>query len=767
MKTLIFKGFWKISDINKMSDYIFLFGDNDLRIGNGGQAIIRGIKNTQGVRTKKAPSNSEDSFYTDIEYKENCKKIEEDFNELYEKIRKENYKGVVISESGLGTGLAELDKRAPKTFLFLEKKIEDLKHLDNDYLSKKLQHSSNLEKMLKNLETHRLENLKMYLDDIYHNTSEAVLDDYKYDILKKELENRGSEEIKKVGAKIRDKENRVNIPYWMGSADKITPKDPDKLKRWKEKNISENYVITEKLDGVSCLYVKEEGKVKLYTRGDGEIGADISYLVKYLKLPKINEDIVLRGELIMREDIFQSYYSDSYKNARNMISGLVGSKTLRKGVEHIDYVVYEIVKQKGDKQSEQLKKIKNLGFKIPNYEIINNLSIETLSELLTLFRRNTHYKIDGIIIQSDKPYIRNISGDPEYMFAYKMTDEDSIFTTTVKEIEWNISKWGQIKPVLIIEPVEASGITMSRATAHNAKYVIDNKLGKGAIIKITRSGDVIPYVVEIVKSAKNPDLPEIEYSWDKNKVNIISKKENNIMCIKLIADFFDKLKIKHVSEKTIEKLYNNGLDNLIKIVSATKDDILRLQIDGIEEKSAKRISDNIKKGLQDIKISTLLGSSGVLGFGIGTKKIESLFKSIPDILQIYKKKDKNSIIEMIVNVDGFSYLTAEKIVDNLKYADLFVKKMSKYIKIKDENTVSQTLSQTLSGKIFVITGTRDKFLIEEIAKRGGKITGSVSKKTTAVITDIKTDKKTGKLKDADKLEIPIYEKEQFVKEFLN
>ena len=596
--------------------------------------------------------------------------------------------------------------------------------------------------------------LKNHLDDLYYNTGDSEVEDWKYDILKKYIGD------KRVGAKLRDGDNRVELPFWLGSADKITPNEPEVLERWLRDNKAPSYVITEKLDGVSCLFISERGHISIYTRGDGIVGADISYLSKYFGNKKLKEDIALRGELIMKKDTYLEKYKDVYKNPRNMVSGLISGKTQREGLEDIDLIFYEIVGNSMPSQEEQLEKIKSLGLKTPKYEIIKNISIKSLSDKFIKFKESSQYEIDGIIVQANIPYDRNTSGNPDYMFAFKMLLEDSIYTTTIKSIEWNVSKWGQLKPVAILEPVDVGGITISRATAHNAKYVYENKLGKGSIIKITRSKDVIPYIVSVEESS-NAEMPFQKYYWDENRVNIFLAEYDDKICVKLVANFFSQLGIKHVSEMTVEKLFRNGLDSLLKIVQADKERLL--QVPEFGEKSAERIYVNIKEGLKNVKKSLVLGSSGVLGYGIGVKKIDTLFLYIPDLMEIYSTKSEKELVEMIKGVEGFSDKTAVKVAQNLKYGDIFLQKLSKYATYRKEIRVSENMK----GMKFVFTGFRDKKLEDEVAQRGGKTVSSVSKNTTALIVASKVGKLTGKLEKASSLGVPIYTREEFKKKYLN
>jgi DNA ligase (NAD+) len=381
------------------------------------------------------------------------------------------------------------------------------------------------------------------------------------------------------------------------------------------------------------------------------------------------------------------------------------------------------------------------------------MSIEFLEQMIVKMKGESKYEIDGIVIQNDKQYERNIDGNPEYMFAFKMIFD--VFTTIVESIEWNVSKWGQIKPVAILEPIECGGITISRATAHNAKYVEDNNLGKGSVVLVTRSKEVIPYILDILEST-HADMPDIPYSWDENHVNIIINTTNNDMCFKIIANFFSELGIKHISEATVEKLMNNGLDTLLKIIKASKNRIL--QVPEFQEKSAERIYTNIRNGLQDVSIANVLGACGVFGFGIGKKKIELLFHSIPDILEQNPIKLKPKVLQ----VEGFSDITADKVVENIVIAKMFIKAISPYATFKKEIRTSNKFL----GQKYVMSGFRDKDIEEKIVQMGGQMVGSVSKNTTALIVASNAGRTTGKAEKAMQLNIPVFTREEFTKKFL-
>ena len=618
-----------------------------------------------------------------------------------------------------------------------------------------------LEKYFNEEELNRLHKLKLYLDDRYYNTGDNLyFTDYQYDLLKDTIQRRDPLYIPPIGAKIRANDNKVDLPFWLGSMDKLKPEDVLELKRWLTKNDSKEYIIESKLDGISCLLISKNGKIKLYTRGNGIIGSDISYLAQYFKnIPKkFDEDIAVRGELIMRKDIFKTKYSDEFATARNMIAGRIGGKTIRTGLKDIEFVAYEIV-DNGIlmKPEEQLLKLSDIGFEIIQYSIINNLTIENLIEEFMNFKNNTLFDIDGIIVQSNLPYRRNKSGNPTYAFAFKVRLDTNLVDAEVEEVEWNISKWGLLKPKIRIKPVFLNGVTITYTSGFNARYIENNEIGPKSIIKLTRSGDVIPFIVEIVKKTK-AQMPSIPYKWNETRVDIYTEENKNIICIKIISSIFASLNIKHVSEATVSKLYNHGLDNIIKIVEANQEDFE--DIEGFGKRLAERTYNNIHEGLQNITIATLLGSSGIFGRGIGNKKIDILLESIPNILELYSKVSKDDLFKRINDINGFSDKTTNNIINNLQWAIKFVEKMKPFISFK----ITKKTLQDLKELKVVFSGFRDKKLEEEITKRGGKVLTSVSKNITCVVT-VDLNKISSKIQKAIDLNINIYQKENFLKMF--
>ena len=158
----------------------------------------------------------------------------------------------------------------------------------------------------------------------------------------------------------------------------------------------------------------------------------------------------------------------------------------------------------------------------------------------------------------------------------------------------------------------------------------------------------------------------------------------------------------------------------------------------------------------------MLSSSGIFGFGLGSKKIELLFTNIPDILTIYKDISEDDLMSKIMNIEGYSEKTALKIVQNIKWADKFILMVKPFVTYKK----IEVASEQLKGMKFLMSGFRDKNLENEIIKRGGKITSSVSTNTSGLIV-LNKQSSTGKIKKAEELNVPVYLKEEFMNQFIN
>ena len=638
---------------------------------------------------------------------------------------------------------------------------------------------SNALETISDLSVKELEEIIVYVADKYYNTSISVIDDTIYDLLIDFLRLRDpkSKILKNIGAPIKSK-NKVKLDYHLGSMNKIKPADTGKFDSW-IKNYKGPYNLSDKLDGVSALLVyKKNESIKLFTRGTATEGQDITVLIKYLNLPSFDEIkeyvskkkivsdnkdnlMAFRGELIINQKIFEKNWGDILKNARNSVAGLVNSKNINSDLaKDTNLVLYEVV-DPFLKIDDQFKILNELGFKVVKNKTVTTISFEILSKYLRDRRNNSEYLIDGIIITDSKKHDRNTDGNPEYAFAFKDILEDQIAQSTIIKIEWNISKNGYLNPTVIIEPVSIGGVEIKRVSAHNAKYVVDNKLGVGAKIEIIRSGDVIPYIQKVIKPASKIDLPKGKWHWNETEVDIISNDmESDELKIKNLQFFFSTLNTKGMGEKNVEKIYNSGLNTIEKILKASESDLLK--IEGFKEKTSSNLILAIKESLTNVNLAKLIAASNALGEGMGERRLKQVLDTYPNLITDYKKWSKKEFIDKIKELEGWEDKTSSVLVNNFDEFIKFYNKIKSYITLEKKKEIKQS---KLTGSIIVLSGFRDNDLQEKLESIGVKISSSVSKNTDyLVVKDQDTiNEGTGKVQKAQDAGVKIITKEQLVK----
>lgn len=617
---------------------------------------------------------------------------------------------------------------------------------------------------LHSLDEKQLSDIIQYANDRYYNET-PIMTDNQYDIIREYIISRypNNKAVASIGAEIE--RNKVILPYEMASMDKIKP-DTNALKNWLTK-YNGPYLISTKLDGISALYTTEDKHAKLFTRGNGKVGQDISHLIPFLKLPKV-KGITLRGELIISKNIFENKYKTYFANARNMVAGIVNNKHISDAIKDVDFVAYEVINPEIP-PSIQMDFLTNIKINRILYSLTDNLSNELLSNILVEWRKTYKYEIDGIIVTDDNIYERK-TGNPEHAFAFKMVLSDQIAEAKVVDVIWTPSKDGYLKPRVQIEPIKLGGVTIEFATGFNAAFIKDNKIGIGATIELIRSGDVIPYIQKVIVSSLEGKMPNIPYIWNNTNIDIMIENayEDPTVIEKNITGFFKGIGVDGLSSGNISRLIDGGYNTVWDILNMNEQDFLK--IDGFKDKMANKIYSGIKEKIKESSIISIMSASNIFGRGFSEKKIELIMNEIPDI--IISEDSIDAKIVKISQIKGMANKSAEAFVNKIEdFKDFLAKcglENKLYTHISKENMESKQIdikTHPLHGKKVVLTGTRDKIILEFLKNIGANSGTSISKNTFLVVSK-NINEQTGKLKEAINLNIPIISVDEFIKSYI-
>ena len=604
----------------------------------------------------------------------------------------------------------------------------------------------------------------IHANNMYHNDTQ-IMTDSEYDALyasvSKEFPDHPA--LKQIGAPVITK-NKVTLPYFMGSMNKIKP-DTNALFNWK-KRYTGPYVLSCKLDGVSSLYTTEYGTPKLYTRGDGKVGQDISYLIPYLRLPNVS-NITIRGELIISKASFEEKYKMQQANPRNMVAGIVNQKKINCDVlKDVEFVAYELITPSCKKPSEQMNILSKMDVKVVQHALFESscTTNEKLSEVLIECRKTSPYSIDGIIVAHDGPYAERKEGNPEHAFAFKMVLTEQIAEASVIDVVWTPSKDGYMKPRVQIEPVQLGGVCIEYATGFNGAFIEKNRIGFGAVIELVRSGDVIPHIRRIVVPAGQPKMPDVPYKWNDTHVDLIIENMDTDLTVreKNITRFFKGLQVDGIGPGNVNRMIHAGFDTIPKIVNMKEDDLLK--VEGFQTKTAQKLSNNIKSKLQSATLVTVMAASNLFGRGFNEKKMELILNEYPDVVTDDSLNQEEKI-EKVKGVKGMSEKTAESFVRVIPEFKEFIKNIgmedklniSQIKKSDEEEKEEDKPNHPLFNKSVVFTGFRDQTLENNLKSIGAKIATSVSKNTFVVLVKDKTqqNENSGKILDAKKWNIQI------------
>ena len=553
-----------------------------------------------------------------------------------------------------------------------------------------------------------------------------IMSDDEYDELVEELISLNVTNINELllddSTELSVERKKVNLPIHMGSMDKFKPEDEPRLEAWKHQ-YQGDYTISDKLDGCSALLHYINGAAFLYTRGDGSVGEDITHLIPYLNIP-VEGGGMYRGELVMRKDKFAEKYADSYANARNLVAGVINAKTPEVGIiMDIDFVIFDDIEY--DASSNTITRVWHC-----HSDEDNPLTVDNLTDILVKRKNESPYEIDGLIVSHNGNHELPKTGNPKYAFAFKKTMDTDYATTTVTEVMWNVSKHGLLKPRVQFDTVHLDGVDISYATGFNAKFIYDNGVGRGAKIKVCRSGGVIPYIHRVITPVPVPPPPPSK--WSPSGVDLITDDSSRSKVAKM-SHFFSTLGVKGFADSTAAKFVNAGY-SIPDVVAMDYEEMMK--IDGFAKKGSLNLTSLITKMTKDVPLERLLAAFTVVS-GFGERMWTPVIRKFPDILEwsVYGAEE----IEKIKTVEGYAERSAIKLVDALESYQSLVKELEG-LGVTWVIHESSEYDGLLNGKSIVFTGFRDKILGESIQSMGGTVSGSISGNTKLVIAkDVNTN----------------------------
>lgn len=547
-------------------------------------------------------------------------------------------------------------------------------------------------------------------------------------------------------------------------------------------------LLSWKLDGLTIVLTYENGElVKAVTRGNGIVGEVITNNARVfknipLRIPYKGQ-LVLRGEAIITYSEFERINETigdadaKYKNPRNLCSGSV--RQLNNEItakRNVRFYAFALVSAQdvdfSNSREQQFIWLKKQGFEVVEYKVVTSESLDEAMDYFSKAIVNNDFPSDGLVVTYDDIAYGESLGStakfPRNSFAFKWADE--MRETRLVDMEWSPSRTGLINPVAIFEPVELEGTTVSRASVHNISIVKELQLGIGDTIKVYKANMIIPQIAENLTRSGNLVIP------DKCPVcgrEARIRKENDVEtlycmnpdCVaKKIKSFSlftsrDAMNIDGLSEATLEKFIAMGfIHNFGDIfeIGRYKDQIVEME--GFGQKSF----DNLMVSLEKAKETTLakvIYSLGITGIGLANAKV--ICKYFDDDIEKIRYAEE----EEISSIEGIGPVIAGSLADYFKSAENNQKldHLLSHLHLVHEETSAE---QVFAGKTFVITGSVEHFSNRSEAKefieaRGGKVTGSVTKKTDYLINNDKTSA-SSKNKKAQELGIPILSEEDFL-----
>lgn len=621
--------------------------------------------------------------------------------------------------------------------------------------------------------------LKFVNDEYYNNKGETISDEV-YDIFKDWFASQWPNHplAKQVGADTAKGVTKERLLEFMNSLNKLYPGDD-----MKGFDRASSYTITPKFDGMSLQILYRKGKcVKVLTRGRNHYGENVSGIIPALKVPKTikeKDDFIVRAEFILHAKGFDKYHKDNggkFKTARNYAGGLLRRNKPTAAVTECDVVCFEIMRGKfaGTQQNKQLAYLEELGFTVAPHKVVTSINYDKLTELFHKMKKKSKYECDGIVVAQNKPY-QIKDENPKHAKAFKINSLENSMVVPIKEIEWNDSQHNTFIPRVVIDPIDLGGVEVKHFTGHNWFYIQNGytykqyndakkfgiKLEKkpmnvGAMIRVIRSGDVIPYIMEVVTPAQTPSQPKDDYKLDANGVHaLVAGTTSDSVKIKRIIHFFVTMGVEGLKVGVVTKLFEAGHNTVRKILRLTVDDIMEL--DGFKERSAEKLYENIQAVYSNATFARFGYASNVFGKLVGESKLQAVIDGIPNIVVLASKLSTRSLqtkIESVKGIKGTAEIIAERLPKMLELSEKL------RIPIQKERK-AVVASNRLKDVVVLLTGVRDAKFVADVKAQGGA-EGSIKKATHVITKPGNTNQKT---EAAEAAGIPIMSIEEFRRKF--
>ncbi len=575
-------------------------------------------------------------------------------------------------------------------------------------------------------------------------------------------------------------------------------KSRETLRDWLE---GHKAVLSWKLDGLTIVLTYREGKLaKAVTRGNGEIGEVITNNARtFVNLPleiPFKGELVLRGEAVISYSDFQKINAEiedvdaKYKNPRNLCSGSVrqlnNEITAKRNVRFYAFTLVDAnVTPASNSVGERFQFLMEQGFEVVEHYLVTE---EDILDKVAMFEQKIEtYDIpsDGLVLTYDDiAYGQSLGRTakfPRHSIAFKWADE--LRETTLKEIEWSASRTGLINPVAIFEPVELEGTTVSRASVHNISILQGLQLGIGDRITVYKANMIIPQIeanltaMESAESMQEHRLVDIPTACPvcggKTEIRQVNDVQslyctNEKCAAKQIKSFTlfvsrDAMNIDGLSEATLEKFIDLGfIHEFADLFHLDRYQEQIVEMEGFGEKSYQNLMESIERA-RHTTLPRVIYGLGIANIGVANAKM--LCRYFDHDLSRMQQAD----VETLSAIDGVGEVIATAFVNYMRDPDNLRKIAELTGELEIEIPKVEEGSQTLSGLSFVITGSLEKFasrsdLKEAIEAKGGKVTGSVTSKTTCLVNnDVASG--SSKNKKAKELGIPILSEEDFLKQY--